>query len=82
MPLMYLTCKTPLNIFFFAGFCFISGEAEEDYFWALNVFKKHIVNGDIKQSNVIITDKCKTLKNVLLTMILAVPQMLCLFHVN
>ena len=51
----------------------MSGEADEDYKWALNTFKNHVLDGDVKQSNVVITDKCPALKNALSGVMSTVP---------
>ena len=71
-----------MNSYFSAGFCFISEEAEKNYKWILDTFEKHILDNDIKQPNIMITDKCAALKNVLLDAILTVSQILCFFHVS
>jgi MULE transposase domain len=81
MPLLHFGAPTPCNTYFSTAFYFLSGEAEDDYKWALKMFNELVLDG-IKQPNVVVTDNYKALKNTLTTTMPTVPQLQCRFHIN
>ena len=82
MPLCHFAHVTSSNTFFFAGFCFMSGEAEGDYIFAVNAYKTLIRGDNLKDLDVALTDYCPALKHALYNVFPGVQQMLCMFHIN
>ena len=66
IPLLHIAAPSVTHHYFSVVFCLLSGEAESDYKWALRQFRD-LVRQDIKLLEVILTDDCKVLKNVLKT---------------
>jgi len=79
MPLLHILGVTPIETNFSAGFCFLPGETEQDYLWALQSFKFAV--GNIAP-RAIITDGEDGLKNSCRHVFPSVPQRLCLWHIN
>jgi transposase-like protein len=81
MPLLHIAACSATHHYFSVGFCLLSGEAENDYLWALQQFRD-VVRQDIKLPDVILTDDTAALKNSLNSIFPSVPQLLCEFHIN
>ena len=82
MSLCHFVHVTSSNIFFSARFCFMSGEAQRDYIFAVNAYKNLIRGDNLKNLIVILTDNCSALKYALYTVFPDVSQILCMFHLN
>ena len=77
MPLLYMVGITSLGISFSIGFCFLPGEKEEDYTWALSCFYKL----DVRLA-IIVIDGDQALKNAAEKVFLYMPTLLCVWHIN
>jgi transposase-like protein len=85
MPLLHFVGTTPIGKYFSIAFCFLSGEKEDDYEWAINQFGNKVlptVEGLLTGPEVIITDNDTALKTVLKRAFPETPQLLCLWHIN
>jgi hypothetical protein len=81
MPLFHTAARSPTGQFFSVGFCFLSGEAQDDYQWALEIFKEVACEG-IKTPNAIVVDSCRALILSLQRSFPTTPILRCLFHIN
>lgn len=61
MPLLLISGVTATNSSFYVAYCFLAGEDEEDYAWALGQLRKILVDEDICDPKVICTDRDKAL---------------------
>ena len=64
------------------GLCFISGEAEYDFDWAMNVLKKLFLDHNIPLPRIIVTDRQQALMNSLNTHFPKSHYLLCRWHFN
>jgi hypothetical protein len=80
MPLLHFVGVSPIGKYFSAGFCFLSGETEEDYNWAVQQIDQIFITDSLPEA--IITDNETALKVALQTCFPDVPQLLCLWHIN
>jgi hypothetical protein len=80
MPLLHFVGVTSIGRYFSAGFCFLSGEKEDDYDWAIEQFHEAFI--DIDPPQVHITDNEAALKLALKTRFPDIPQLLCMWHIN
>jgi hypothetical protein len=80
MPLLHFLGITPLNKHFSAAFCFLPGEIEADYTWAVQCFVESTLKDE--KPGVLLTDNESALKNALTILLPDVPQLLCVWHVN
>ncbi len=78
LPLLIILGITPLDTHFPACYCFLGGEKEEDFEWALNSFKT-VTEIDI---SVWLTDRQLALKNAAHKVYPGCKQLLCLWHIN
>jgi hypothetical protein len=64
------------------GLCFLSGEKEGDYEWAMEAFRELMVKHGITEPLLIVTDREIALMNCLDTLFPSTPHILCVWHVN
>jgi hypothetical protein len=96
MPLLHFL-GAPTGNTFSAAFCFLSGETEEDYVWALEQMTclfPHVDGHSVDEAEatgtnpiviapeVVITDNETALKNALRRELPEIPQLLCIWHIN
>jgi len=79
LPLLHILDCTNLQTFFSAGYCFLHGEKQEDYYWALSTFLHRINPSPPK---VFISDQEDALKSAALELMPEVPQILCVWHIS
>jgi MULE transposase domain len=85
MPLLHFVGTTAIGRYFSIAFCFLNGEKEDDYEWAINQFGNEVlptIEGSLTGPEVIITDNDTALKTVLKYAFPETPQLLCLWHIN
>ncbi|TVY74433.1 PKS-NRPS hybrid synthetase [Fusarium oxysporum f. sp. cubense] len=82
MPLLDLIGVDSCQRSFCVAFAFLSGECEEDYFWALDRFRSLCENHRIRHPSVILTDRCLACMNAVDTCFPSSRPLLCLWHVN
>jgi hypothetical protein len=82
MPLFHIAHVSPTNHFFISGLCWMSGEAEEDYGFAIQAYKDIVRYPGIKQPDVALTDYCPASKKALFELFPELSQLLCMFHIN
>jgi hypothetical protein len=88
MPLLYFLGVSPLGKYFSVGFCFLSGEKEEDYEWAIQQFTERILPDTFDEPGyvgyllVVISDNDTALKTVLRREFPDTTQLLCIWHIN
>ena len=80
MPLLHFGGVTPNNTYYSATFAFMSGESEEDFYWAIDQFKR-LIRFDLQRPKCFITDNDKGMRNAL-SQVFDVPQMLCSWHIQ
>jgi hypothetical protein len=81
MPLLHFSGVTPINTYFSAAFCFMSGEGEDDYMWSVEQFRD-LIRYDLKLPEVFITDNDKSLRKALSQLFEGVPRLLCVWHIQ
>ena len=54
-----------MKSFFSSAFCFLVGESEDEYTWAIEQFNTVIREQDLRMPNVVVTDNCRAMKNAL-----------------
>jgi MULE transposase domain len=79
MPLVQLCGCTPLNTFFTAADCFVSGEGVEDYLFVPQQYRHQF---NLPTPKVIVTDHCDALKAACREIYPETPQILCIWHLN
>jgi hypothetical protein len=62
MPLLHFGGVTPNNTFYSAAFAFMSGESEEDFYWAIDQFKR-LIHFDLQPPKCFVTDNDKGMRN-------------------
>jgi hypothetical protein len=77
MPLLHIVGMTPANLSFTVALCFMTGETEEEYFWAMNALKDICRN---IPTAVVLTDQCTALRNALSRVFPLWTQQLCRWH--
>jgi hypothetical protein len=97
MSLLHFFGVCPTGKYFSAAFCFLSGETENDYLWALEQMTclfPHVDGHSIDEAEatgisailiapeVVITDNETALKNALHRELPEIPQILCIWHIN
>jgi hypothetical protein len=82
MPLLDLIGVDSCQRSFCVVFAFLSGECEEDYFWALDRFRSLCENHRIRHPSVILTDRCLACMNAVDTCFPSSRPLLCLWHAN
>ena len=82
MPLLDILGCTGLNHTFFAAFVFLSGETEEDYFFALKMLQEVMNIREISFPGVIVTDKDQGLMNAIRNVFPQSHNLLCGWHIN
>jgi MULE transposase domain len=78
LPLLHILGCTNLQTFFSAGFCFLRNETQEDYYWAVSTFLAKTTF----YPHVFISDQEEALKSAVRELLPAVPQLLCVWHIN
>ena len=81
MPLLHFGGTSPMNSYFSSAFCFLVGESEDEYTWAIEQFNTVIREQDLRMPNVVVTDNCRAMKNALTTIFPELPQLLCTWHI-
>jgi MULE transposase-like protein len=80
VPLLHFGDVSPNNTYYSAAFTFMSGESEEDFYWAIDQFKRRI-RFDLEPPKCFITDNDKGMRKAL-SQVFYVPQMLCSWHIR
>jgi hypothetical protein len=78
LPLLHILGCTNLQTYFSAGFCFLRNETREDYYWAVSTFLAKTT----PNPRVFISDQEEALKSAVRELLPAVPQLLCVWHIN
>ena len=83
MPLLHFGGVTPNNKFYSAAFAFMSGESEEDFYWAIDQFKL-LIRFDLQPPKCFVTDNDKGMRKQrnALSQVLGVPRILCFWHIQ
>lgn len=79
MPLLHIVGTTPANLSFTVALCFMTGETEEEYFWAMNALKDMCED---LPTGVVLTDQCTALRNALSRVFPLWKQQLCRWHLG
>jgi MULE transposase domain len=82
MPLLNICSVTGNKKTVQIALCFMSGEKESDYKWAVNCFQDLISENSIEQPLSIVTDRELALMNCLDEIFLDSTHLLCTWHVN
>ena len=64
MPLLYFDGVAPNKTFYSAAFAFMSGGCEEDFYWAIEQFKR-LIRFDLQPLKCFVTDNDKGMRNTL-----------------
>ncbi|XP_071735211.1 PKS-NRPS hybrid synthetase cheA-like [Rutidosis leptorrhynchoides] len=80
MPLLDIVGVSCFNSSFYSGFAFLDREDEENYTWALNVFKDII--GHENHPLVIMTDRELALMNAISNVFPSTTNLLCVWHIE
>jgi hypothetical protein len=80
LPLLHILGCTSLGKFFSVGFCFLCQETELAYHWAVATFFRLIIPSTLPR--VFISDQEIALKSAARILLLSVPQLLCVWHIE
>jgi len=67
---------------FCIGFAFLSGESENDFFWAFNRLKSLYIAGNARFPSIILTDRSLAYMNAVATYFPSSTLLLCRWHAN
>ena len=81
MPLLDIIGMSSFNKSFYAGFCFLLHEKQEDYVWALRMFS-NAMGFDDSQPLVIVTDREFALINAIDEVFPRANHLLCVWHIQ
>ncbi|KAL2891664.1 hypothetical protein HOO65_011022 [Ceratocystis lukuohia] len=82
MPLLDIIGVDACQRSFCIAFAFLSGETEEDYFWALDRLKSLYEACNVRPPSVILTDRCIACMNAVDTCFPSAASLLCLWYAN
>jgi hypothetical protein len=82
MPLLDMIGVDACQRSFCIAFAFLSGETEDDYFWALDRLKSLYETCNARLPSVILTDRCIACMNAAATCFPTATSLLCLWHAN
>ena len=82
MPLLNICTVTGNKKTIQVGLCFLSGEKEGNYAWAMIAFRKVMIKHGIGEPTTIVTDRELALMNTLEDLFPESPHILCIWHVN
>lgn len=82
MPLLDLIGVDSCQRSFCVAFAFLSGECEQDYYWALDRFRSLCESRKIRHPSVVLTDRCVACMNAVATCFPSSNPLLCLWHAN
>lgn len=82
MPLLDMIGVDAAQRSFCIAFAFLSGEAEEDYLWALERLKALYEQCNTNLPSVILTDRCLAVMNAASALFPSSVTLLCLWHAN
>jgi hypothetical protein len=79
MPFLHIVSMSPTNLTFTVGLCFLSGETQSEYIWALQSLQDLCGN---LPTEVVLTDQCEALRNALTIVYPNWKQQLCTWHLG
>jgi MULE transposase domain len=82
MPLLNICAVTGNKKTVQVGLCFLSGEKEADYEWAMIIFLELMKQSGIPKPSTIVTDRELALMKALDHLFLNSGHILCIWHVN
>jgi hypothetical protein len=82
MPLLNICAVTGNKKTIQVGLCFLSGEKERNYAWAMAAFRELMIKHGIREPTTIVTDRELALMNTLEDLFPESPHILCIWHVN
>ncbi|KAK6850482.1 hypothetical protein PG987_000116 [Apiospora arundinis] len=82
MPLLDMIGVDACQRSFCIAFAFLSGETEQDYFWALDRLKSLYEISNTRLPSLILTDRCLACLNAVSTCFPSATSLLCLWHAN
>jgi len=82
MPLLDMIGVDAAQRSFCIAFAFLSGEAEEDYLWALERLKALYEQCNTSLPSVILTDRCLAVMNAASALFPSAATLLCVWHAN
>jgi hypothetical protein len=82
MPLLDIIGVDACQRSFCIAFAFLSGEAEQDYIWALERLRSLYEACNARLPSVVLTDRCIACMNAVATCFPSAASLLCLWHAN
>ncbi|GMF48555.1 unnamed protein product [Phytophthora fragariaefolia] len=82
LPLQNIVVVTGANTVLPVAQCWLPGEKEGDYVWALNMLRLLMIENDIPSPQVVLTDRELACINVLGKVFPETPYMICRWHMN
>jgi hypothetical protein len=82
MPLLDMIGVDACQRSFCIAFAFLSGEAEDDYLWALNRLKSLYEVCNTRLPSVVLTDRCIACMNAVASCFPSSASLICLWHAN
>lgn len=82
LPLFVICGVTNLHTSFYLGYCFMIHEEKEDYIWALNALLDMLLEQNIPDPKVIITDRDLGLMGAIRDVFPESASLLCVWHIN
>lgn len=82
MPLLHFIGCSSIGVHFTAAFCFMPGETEPDYQWALERVALLLYEPTGRSPKVFLSDNEAACRNACATIWPGIPKLLCLWHIN
>jgi hypothetical protein len=82
MPLLDMVGVDAAQRSFCIAFAFLSGEAEDDYIWALERLKSLYQQCNASLPSIILTDRCLAVINAATTIFPSTTTLICIWHAN
>jgi hypothetical protein len=82
LPLLNIVALTGFNTVLPVAQCWLPREREEDYVWAMDIFRQFLVDMDICLPKVILTDRDLASMNAVDQVFVGIPALVCRWHLN
>ena len=82
LPVLNIVAASCLNKTIQVGICFLSGESENDFTWAVQALRRFLESNGIELPSLVITDRDLALMNALEENLQETEFLLCRWHLN
>lgn len=82
IPLLNIVSVTGFNKVLFVAQCWLPGETEADYVWAIYLLRLFIIEKNVAPPGLIVTDRDLAFMNAVGHVLAGIPAMVCRWHMN